>query len=147
MKPCIIKLCNQMLSLAIARSFHTFHPHSPQQAPNICITSYLINCMQRKCISAVFWQNPIKHPPDIEQMYSAVSIGLPQVESSTRFSQALLKQGFLTFHYSNSSFCCLPIFISSLQLPKRPPNNTKHFNRSWQGSSPVAFLLQTKFPF
>ena len=100
----------------------------------------------KKCIFAVLWQNPIKHPPDIDQMYSVVSIGWPRMESPTEFSQAPLKQRFLTFHYRNSSFCCLPIF-SSLQPSKTPPNNAQDFNRSWQGPSHFIFLHQTKFPF
>ena len=33
------------------------------------------------------------------------------MESPTGFSQASLKQGFLTFHYRTSSFCCLLIFF------------------------------------
>ena len=100
----------------------------------------------KKCIFAVLWQNPIKHPPDIDQMYSVVSIGWPRMESPTEFSQDPLKQRFLAFHYRNSSFCCLPIF-SSLQPSKTPPNNTQDFNRSWQGPSHFIFLHQTKFPF
>ena len=98
--------------------FHTFHPCQPQQPTIFCTTSQLINCMQRNCISAILRQNSIKHSPDIHQMYSTVSIGLPHMESPTGFSQAPLKQGFLTSHYRTSSFCCLPIFfITTLQAP------------------------------
>ena len=74
----------------------------------------------KKCISAVLWQNPIKQPPDIDQMYSVVSIGWSRMESPTEFSQAPLKQGFLTFHYRNSSFCCLPIFFFITTIQTSP---------------------------
>ena len=66
-------------------------------------------------------------------MYSTVSIGLPHMESPTGFSQAPLKQGFLTSHYRTSSFCCLPIFfITTVQAPYKlhkisvGPNKVPH---------------------
>ena len=44
--------------------------------------------MQRKCISAVLWKNPIKQPPNIHHMYSACSIGPSHIEDHpTGFSQ------------------------------------------------------------
>ena len=79
----------------------------------------------QKCISAVLSQNPIKHPPDIDQMYSVNSIRWPRMESPTEFSQAPLKQGFLTFHYRNSSFCCLPIFFFITTLQTSPKQYTR----------------------
>ena len=51
----------------------------------------------------------------------------------------------LTFHYRNSLSVTSPFF--SLQPSKPPQNNTQDFNSSWQGSSHIIFLLQTKFPF
>ena len=44
--------------------------------------------MQRKCISAVLWKNPIKQPANIHHMYSACSIGPSHIEDHpTGFSQ------------------------------------------------------------
>ena len=40
------------------------------------------------------WLGPIKHPTNIHQMYSAVSIGPSNMESPTGFSQALLQTVF-----------------------------------------------------
>ena len=61
-----------------------------------------------------------------DQTYSEVSAaGLPHVESPTEFSQAPLKQGFLTFHYRNSSLCCLPIFFFIKTLHTTSKQNTR----------------------
>ena len=87
MNPCFTTLSNQILNLAIGTNFHTFHLHQPQQPLVFCTTPWLINCMQRKCISAVFWQNPIKHPPDFHQIYLSVSIGPSHVKGCTEFSK------------------------------------------------------------
>ena len=102
--------------------------------------------MQRKCISAVLWQNAVKYLPNLHQMYSKVSIGLSHTDNSTGFAQAPsphppLKQGFPTFHYITSSLSCLPIFFSFKNF-KPPPQDAQYFNRTWQASSHIIFLLQ-----
>ena len=53
-----------------------------QQRLRFCTPRKLINCMQRKCISAVLWQNPIKHEsiihPDVfNSFYRTVTHGEP----------------------------------------------------------------------
>ena len=87
-----------------------------------CIPHYLINCMQMECISAVSRQNPIKYAPNIQ----------PNV--------------FQTFHYTNSSCCCFPIF-SSLKPFKPPPKDKQVFNRFWKSSSLHHFSASKKIPF
>ena len=108
--PCFTTLRNQMLSFVIGSNFHTFHPCQPQQPLIFCTTHYLINCMQRKYISAVLWQNPIKHLANIHQMYSTVFIGLSYME---RIFTSPPQRGF-----PHNSF--LPIFfIIKLQAPSK----------------------------
>ena len=100
----------------------------------------------KKCISAVLWQNPIKHPPAIGQMYSVVSIGWPGMENPQNFHKPPSNK--VSSHFTIETLLSVASpFFSSLQPSKPPPNNTQDFNRSWQGPSHVIFLLQTKFPF
>ena len=54
-----------MLSLAMGSNFHIFYPRQPQQRLIFCTPDKLINCMQRKCISAVLWWNPVYYAPNI----------------------------------------------------------------------------------
>ena len=77
-------------------------------------------------------------------MYTIVSIG-PCHTIFTSPPPSLLKRGFPKFYYKTSLFSCLPIFLS--RNSKSPPKDAQYFNRSWQASLHVIFLLQTKFPF
>ena len=102
--------------------------------------------MQKKCISTVLWQNPIKHRPNIHQMYSTVSIGPSHMENSIKFSTPFppsLKGSSPTIHCGTFSFYCLLIFfIKKVQaplkryiisiIPAKPPHLL--FFHFWQNS-------------
>ena len=77
-------------------------------------------------------------------MYTTVSIGLCH-SIFTSPPPFPLKWGFPKFYSKTSLFSCLPIFLS--RNSKSPPKDAQYFNRSWQASLHVIFLLQTKFPF
>ena len=100
-----------------------------------------MNCMQRKCISAVLWQHSIKHQPIGPSNMQDHPTGFSQALSNTHTrlpSTRSLIQHFPKFHYRTSYFCCLP--FSSLQPFKPPPKDIQELNRSWQTSSNVIFL-------
>ena len=156
MNPCFTALYNQMLSLAIGSTFHIFHHNQLQKPLMFCTNFQLINCMQRKCISAVLRQNPIKHPRNIHQMYSSVFIGLLHIEDHpTGFSQAspsctisphffLLPPHFLYFFCYNPPSPLHRIY-NILIGPDKPPHML--FSPSNQnflfGDSPISILAGT----
>ena len=106
------------------------------------------------CSFVIKCNQAIKHPSNIHQMYSCFYRTVTHREFHKIFTSPCtsppipaLTQGFPTFHYRTSSFCCLPFFFLILIIfnSKTPPKD-KYFNRSWQAFLHIIFLLQTKFP-
>ena len=100
-----------------------------------------MNCMQRKCISAVLWQHSIKHrpigPSHMQDNPTGFSQALSYTHTRLTISRSLM-QHFPKFHHRTSYFCCLP--FSSLQPFKPTSKDIQELNRSWQASSNVFFL-------
>ena len=102
--------------------------------------------MQRKSISAVLWQNPIKNasnvPPNVfNSFYRTVTHG----ESHGIFtnpSRLKTLTAFPHIHYKNSSFSYMHFFFNrTYQVPSK---DVLDFNRSWKASSHVIFPLPLK---
>ena len=115
----LVSWCHQMLSFAVGSNFHTVQPCQSQQHLILCTPHYLINCMLKKCISAILWQNATiqssMHQIFI-QMCSTVSIGPSFLESPTRFSQAPSpKWRFHKFHYKTFSLPTCFFFIRTIK--------------------------------
>ena len=118
-----------------------------RQCLSFCTPSLLVNCMQRKCISAVLWQNQIKHESNIH----------PNVFNSFVTYGESHKQDFhkpLDFHSNSISphftIEVLPSVSSpffSLEPSKSPPKDTEDFNRSWKAFAHAIFPHHAKFPF
>ena len=85
-------------------------------------------------------QTSTKYSPDV---YNSFYRTIPYYFHKT--SPSPLKRGFPKFHYKPLRSLASQFFSS--RNSKSPPKDAQYFNRSWQASLHVIFLLQTKFSF
>ena len=100
--PRFTTLCNQMLSFARFEFSHVLFP-----TVIFCTPHLLINCMRRTCVSAVLWQNLIKHAPNIHpdvfnSFYETVIHG-ESLGIFTNPPPSLPQTEVPKFHYKTSS--------------------------------------------
>ena len=114
-------LCHQMSSLAMGSNFHTVYPRQPQQHLILCTPHQFINCMPRKCISALLRQNPTTQSSMHQiftHMHSTVSLGPSYMKSPIGFLQAPPPQTAFPHISLQNLFLLLPthfIFVRTLK--------------------------------
>ena len=107
-----------------------------------CTPHLSIKCRKGNiCISAVLWQNPMKHVSN--SFYLIVTHGESFSLAPPPPPPFNTLKHFPTFHYRSSSVCVFPIF-SLLQRSKLPLKDTQGFNKPWKAFSHICPLQTNK---